>query len=352
MEIDSAIQSDVPNDTPAAAPNNEAGEAPKSPRELAMEAIANQHTQRMAQESGVSIDPDADPDADTSIVDPDAQINAQLSDDSPVAPATRPATVKVKIDGTEADVPLDEVVREFQKKGAADARLQEAARVKRELDQREAQLAAQQQQLLQMQQQLQQQLQQAPQHNTPPASDAPEEAGRDFLRALFEGDEEAALARLKDLTTGGRQAPAQPTLDIAQITQSVAQHVQQQLHVESALAQHRSDYPEIYADPDIEALVLAKVNGRRSESNADFFDTLNTVSQEFASKFGWNQQAQTTGRASGAGPTTSNSRAAKLEKKAQIDNVTSINSKTVNTDAAPENTSDVIAAMRRARAGG
>jgi hypothetical protein len=136
----------------------------------------------------------------------------------------------------------------------------------------------------------------------------------------------------------------------------VTQHVQQKLAVESVLTQNRRDYPEMYADPDMESLALAKIQRKQAEEGIDFFSALDTVSKELATKFGWGAAAPATpqadpGRRDDPAPTTS-SRAQKLEQKRTIDNVTSINTKTAPTEPQPEDASAIIAAMRAARAGG
>lgn len=375
---DSTIQQDVPSDhgdldtaPPQDSPSTAASPAPapaaapaKSERELAMEAIEARHNAQIARENGLDL-ADITPSLDDQLAlqsDPDAA-PAPAPAAAPAAPTPAPEpsarqTVRVKVDGVESEVPIDEVVRTYQKGASADRKLAEAARLQREAAELQAQLLTQHQQL---QAQLAHQMQPAaapaaaaPQSPEPPAD--VQEKGKAFLKALFEGDEETALHQLAELTKG-RAAPAitpAPAIpDVTQLAEQVAAHVQQKLQVDSALAQHRKDYPEIYADPDMEGFVLAKVNGVRRESGEDFFAALNTVSSDLAQKFGW--QAATSGRPAAtpsqapAAPTTPSTRAVKLERKASIDNVTSIGAKTGSTEAVPQNPSDVIAEMQAAR---
>lgn len=360
---DSTIQQDVPSDTvpetdtpppsDTTAAATPAPEPVKSERELALEAIEARHHAQVARDNGLQLD---------QIASVDDQLAAQLPQDDPdpsPAPAPQPAdpqpqatarqTVRVKVDGIESEVPLDEVVRNFQKGASADRKLAEAARMQREAAELQAQLLAQHQQL---QAQLQQQPAAAPAAatNSPAPAPAVEEEGKAFLKALFEGDEETALQKLAELTKGrNAPPPVVPAIpDVNQLAEQVTAHVQQKLQVDSALAQHRKDYPEIYADPDMEGFVLTKVNGVRRETGEDFFTALNKVSNEFAQKFGWSAASQ--GRPQpAAAPTTTNTRAVKLERKASIDNVSSVNTKTGSTEAVPETPSDVIAAMRAQR---
>jgi hypothetical protein len=358
----SAIQTDV-QDTPAAAtpatPATEAVEVQKSARELALEALESRHQQQMAESNGYALiedtppaDPQPAPAAKPAATGDEQQLAAQLADAPADTPASAaPATVKIKIDGAESEVPLDEVVRQYQKNASADKRLAEATRLLREAQE------AQAQRLLSEQQEAQLRAQQAT--TAPPntaATDTPppvDESGKEFLKALFEGDEENALTALQKVM-GGRQQPAPaaaPTLDIDQIANAVTQQVQQKFAVESALAQNQRDYPELYADPDMEALALTKIHRLREQTGSDFFTALDTVSKDMANKFGW-AASTAAGRPAEPAPTTSSARTAKLEQKRSIDNVASVNTKTTTTELQPENPSDVIAAMKAARAGG
>lgn len=353
----SAIQPDVQNDDAVAAAA--AAPAPEpipqiSARAAALEALEARHQAQMAEQNGwelpteTAADPAPDPDAN--------QLDAQLNDPAPEpapapAPAANaPALVKVKIDGEEAEVPVEDLVRQYQKNSTADKRLAEATRLLREAQEAEAARLLREQQ---MRQQQEAQLQQQQQDPTPNPADVDSVAARkEFLKALFEGDEDNALTKLDEMLAGRQQAPAPaPILDVDQIAQSVTQHVQQKLAVESVLTQNRRDYPEMYADPDMESLALAKIQRKQAEEGTDFFSALDTVSKELATKFGWSTAQQDPGRREEPAPTTS-SRAQKLEAKRSIDNVTSINTKTAPTEPQAEDASSIIAAMKAARAGG
>lgn len=340
---DSAIQPDVPE--AAATPT----EVPKTPRELALEQIEQRHQQQMAESNGYELPKDDDDPAPAPAPAPAAQpadqIAAQMND--PVV-TEAPDKVRIKVDGVEQEVALDEVVRQYQKNSSADRRLAEATRLLREAEATQARIALEAQEAqLRAQQQQQQPQQQAAHTEHDPAAAEPDATGKEFLKALFEGDEENALKALQQVVGGRQQAAPAPTLDIDQITQAVTAHVQQKLVVESALTQNQQAYPELYADPDMEALALTKIQRLREQTGTDFLSALDTVSREMAVKFGWNAEQ---GRQADPVPTTPN-RTAKLEAKRQIDNVSSVNTKTTSTEAQPENPSDVIAAMRAARAG-
>jgi hypothetical protein len=342
---DSAIQPDVQE---AAA--TVVTEVPKTPRELALEQLEQRHQQQMAESNGYELPMDDDDPAPAPQAQPEKvdQLAAQMAD--PVVTET-PDRVRIKVDGVETDVPLDEVVRQYQKHSSADRRLAEATRLLREAEATQARIAQEAQEAqLRAQQNQQQPQQQAAASEA--GTDAPETeaSGKEFLKALFEGDEENALAALQKVVGGRQQAQAPaPTLDIDQIAQAVTHQVQQKLVVESALTQNQQTYPELYSDPDMEALALTKIQRLREQTGTDFLSALDTVSRDMATKFGWSAHADQ-GRQADPAPTTSN-RTAKLDAKRQIDNVSSVNTKTTSSEVQPENPSDVIAAMKAARAG-
>lgn len=343
---DSAIQSDVQDaEATAATPTD----APKNPRELALEALEQRHQQQMAEQNGYQLPDDdpQDPPQAAAAPAPVDQLAAQMAEQT-VAQAAGDK-VRIKVDGIEQEVLLDDVVRQYQKNSSADRRLAEATRLLREAE--AARLLVEQQEA-QLRAQTQAPQQQQAAEATPDSAAAPETeaSGKEFLKALFEGDEENALAALQKVV-GGRQqvqAPA-PTLDIDQIAQAVTAQVQQKFAVESALTQNQAAYPELYADPDMEALALTKIQRLREQTGTDFLSALDSVSRDMAAKFGWTASSEQ-GRQPDPAPTASN-RTAKLDAKRQIDNVSSVNTKTTSTEAQPENVSDVIAAMKAARLG-
>jgi hypothetical protein len=352
----SAIQSDVQNDEVVAPAAPAADAAPqKSAREEALEALEARHQAEMAKANGWELPTENEPEPAAAPEPAPDQLQQQMNDPAPEPEpaASQPAKVKVKIDGEEAEVPVDDLVRQYQKNATADKRLAEATRLLREAQEAEAQRLLREQQHQQyLQQQLeQQQLQQQPAAQNP-AGDDSVAARKEFLKALFEGDEDNALTKLDEMLAGRQQAPAPaPILDVDQIAQTVTQHVQQKLVVESVLTQNRRDYPEMYADPDMEALALAKIQRMQSEEGTDFFAALDTVSKQMATKFGWGAAVPEPGRREDPAPAT-NPRAQKLEAKKTIDNVASINTKTAPNEPAPEDASSIIAAMKAARAGG
>lgn len=322
-----AIQTDVP-----AAENTEVKEPFVSPREAAMEALSVGRNAHFEQEAGVKLEAEALPKEEDSANDD--QLAVQLAVDTPVDAPTLlndgldKFRVKVKIDGQESEVSIADMQREYQKNGAADRRMAEAVRLQRE------------------NQELQDKLQQQLQAPAIPSAEVDPDTGKKFTSALFAGDEETANQAFADAVSRAVQAEMEKTgrSNATQVDPAaIAQQVKQQMVVESALEQSRKDYPQLYADPDIEALGATKINRKMSDEGMSFTEALDSVSTEFATKFGW----QPEGRPKESATTTA--RDAKLERKAGIDNVHAINTKTTTTEATPQSTTDVIAEMRKAR---
>jgi len=148
-----------------------------SARELAMQAIADQRQDSFDAESRGASAP-----ANT-----DAQLAAQLA-----APAATPAIddqmVKVKIDGVESEVSVAQMRAQYQKNGAAERRLEEATRLLNEA--RAAQTAPD----------TPVGVAPATQASDSPATPEGDEEGKAFLAALFDGDEEKALAGIGNPT--------------------------------------------------------------------------------------------------------------------------------------------------------
>lgn len=227
----------------------------KSPRELAMERMEAQHFARIQAENGeipTPVTPTQDED------DPaDDQIAHQLTSDDVIAdPAGK--RIRVKVDGVEQDVALDEVIRSYQKGSAADRRLEEATRLLKEA--REAATP-----------------QPTKTDPTPEPAATPPAAGPDALvdplkqalGHLYSGDEETAAKALADVIARSAAPAATPhaPLDTAQI---VAQ-VQDQMAFQGALDKVNTDYPDLVGNSDLEQLTFIKAQGHLAggKSRAD-----------------------------------------------------------------------------------
>lgn len=339
----SAIQQDVPTN-----PESDDTTVKREPtaREQAMDLIAAGRNAEFEKETGIKIeaftpDPDVDPadaEAETARLAAEKsgeqtatpaidQLAQQLETSATVAADDLPSRkVKVKIDGVESEVSIEEMQREYQKGRTADKRLAEAAEQRRLLQ--EEQLAAQ------------------TRSATPTAVEVDPAVAKKFTSALFGGDEDMATAAFAEaLSTAvqaemaktGRSNATQPD------AQTIAQQVKQQLDFESALKQSKQDYPQLYADPDLEALGASKIQRRMNDEGMSFADALQSVGTEFSTKFGW----KTAGRPDAT--TSTMTRDAKLERKAAIDNVSGINVKSTTTEEPPKTSSDIIAEIARAR---
>jgi prophage antirepressor-like protein len=288
------------------------------PRMAAMDAISKQ----------INGDPEADAPEPAVTTETDTQLAAQLSDEPKfLNDGLDQYRVKVKIDGQESDVSVADMQREYQKAGAADRRMADATRLQREN--------------MELQERLQQQLQ-----NIPAVPDVEDiDTANQYTTALFAGDEAEANKAFATAVKKAVQAAIGETgrSNTTQVDPvQIAQQVKQQMVADTALEQSRADYPQLYADPDIEALGATKIQRKIAEGKS-FAEALTETGSEFAKSFNWT----TAGRQNENATTTA--RDIKLDRKANIDNVRAINSKTTTTEAPPQSTTDVIAEMRKAR---
>jgi hypothetical protein len=268
----------------------------------------------------------------------DQQLAAQLESDSKTAPESEPGPkaltdgldkmlVTVKIDGVERQVTVEEMQRTYQKAGAADKRLEEATRLLREAQARE---------------------QQAPPVGVAPtgapadSANVPEgggDEGKEFLAALFEGDESKAAAAFKK-AIGGR--PQQPTPTEAQMVAQLTPAIKQQLLQESALEKFEKDYGDIVSDPYLDQ-VAAEFIRAEMDGGKSFIEALEiggTKTRDWIAS-----KAPKTDPV----PKPTMNRDAKLERKASIDQIPALNKAASTTVEQPQSASDVIAAMRKAR---
>lgn len=365
MTTESAIQQDVQATTdkrPA-----------KTDRMSALEEITARRNAEFEQETGVKIeatpvtplDPDGDPDAaaaeaerarleaigNGTAVDDDAQRALQQQQETDAAARAEEAARRqdtagidpktkrrLKVNGIEVEMTIEEMERQVQKGLSADQRLEEASRQRRELDERERVLA-------QQQATIQQASQQQAEVQVDPA------LATKFTTALQTGDvaqatqafNEAVSSAVKSAVaeTKGRDT-ATPPVD----ANAIAAQVRQQIAIDSVLAQSRADYPQLYADPDVEAVAASKISRLQAEGKP-FAEALETVQGDLASKFGWKKAAQS-GR-QGAAPDT-NRREEKLARKAQMDPEPSgLSVKSGTTQELTPTVHDTIREMAKAR---
>ena len=287
-------------------PTDETGDA-KTPepsaRELAIEAIA------VHRES-----------TDVPEVD---QLQAQL-DDSPrlLSDGLDKMLVKVKIDGVEREVTVDEMQRQFQKNGAAERRLEEATRLLNEARQAKPPATLD-----------------APSAgvDSTPTPEGGDEEGKAFLAALFDGDEEKALAALKKFGIGWQQ----PTQTESELVAQLTPQVKQQLVVENALERFAVDYADIVGDPHLASLADTYLEADVA-AGMPFTEALVVAGQK-------TRDWLVSKGVNPIEPTPTMDRNTKLERKARIDKIPALNTKTTTVEEPVQSATDVIREMRKAR---
>jgi hypothetical protein len=153
--------------------------------------------------------------------------------------------MRLKVNGQDVERPVSQVLTTAQKHESADQRLQLAARKAQELEQRERQFQQERQQFLAQQAQ--------------PSTDAGKPVSDDtydaLLDAIYDGNKETALEKLKELDAG-RQVP---TLDPRQIAyQAKIEAIQeieqrntereQQNSISTGIAWIENEYPQVMQD--------------------------------------------------------------------------------------------------------
>lgn len=182
---DDAIQTDVSN-------VEEPQETPLSPRELMMQQIQ----QEIAERNGEPL-----PSPLPVVEEPENPAEPEVPLEPTPAAAATPEKVRVKVDGVEQDVTLDELKKGYQKDSVASKRLEEAAARQRELERRERELLERERQI---------------QTQTATPSPVDEDDDDDLgaaLDALVEGDNDTAKKLLAKALKKGR-GPATPTVNV------------------------------------------------------------------------------------------------------------------------------------------
>ena len=277
-------------------------------RELAMEAIADQRQGTF--------------DAESKGEQADEQLRSQLEQ---VATLPAPALVKVKIDGVESEVTLDELTRQYQKNGAAERRLEEATRLLNEARAAVPPVGF---------------AKPATSSESPPVEPQPQggtDEAKAFLAALFDGDEVKALDALQKIGLGRPQ----PTQDTAQLAAQLTPAIKQQLVVDSALESFSKDYADIVKDPYLADLADRFLDAEVA-SGKPFTEALETAGQKTRDWLKSKGVTQT-------GPEPTINRNTKLERKAGIDVIPALNTKATTIEEPEQSAQDVIREMRKSR---
>jgi hypothetical protein len=165
-----------------------------------------------------------------------------------VQPVPAEQTVRVKVDGVEMELPISEVVKNYQKDTTADKRLKEAALRLKEVEEREKAL-------------VQVPAERANEGQTP--SGQPDESAREkaqrVISAMLEGDTEGAVEDLAEIfSVKPAPAPAAAVIDQDQVSQLVQEGLRQQefdREFKQAQATFAKDHADLNENPTLAGMV-------------------------------------------------------------------------------------------------
>lgn len=202
------------------------------------------------------------------------QLAAQLADDDGfISPDMLSRKVRLKVDGEEISVPLEQLVRTAQKESAADRRLREATELLRQ-----AQARAQQEP----------QTGETTGNVQPSAAPglSPDETVKaklkDALGAIFSGDEDAAADAFAQVLASRQPQPAAPQVD----PDALAEVVTQRLDERSALDRFLGTYQRIASNPWLQQAADAELNRLRAEGKP-FQEALDEAGRAVYQQFGY-----------------------------------------------------------------
>jgi len=157
-----------------------------------------------------------------------------------------PQTVKLKVNGQEREMSLDQVIAIAQKQEAADARLQEAAQRMQEIERREQEFEAKASSQPSAQD-----------VGATPSSDELKKMARDYHEALLDGDDDLADELFIQIQNSGRQQPTQ-NIDPDQLADQVIQKSEQrkaeatrQAEIKDAQTYFVEEFADIAGDSDL-----------------------------------------------------------------------------------------------------
>lgn len=299
-------------------------EAAGSERDRRIEEIAARESQRREGSAAPEIET-TPPAADVTATIDGQQVEeeTQRADPQVLAGDFAQYKVKAKVDGEELEVSLDEVLRHYQKNGAADKRLAEATRLLREAQEVAKKVEPDV----------------VPEAAKP--ADVDDTAINDFVESLWDSDKDRAKESLRKFMAGRQQQA--PTLDPMKIAEQIAPTIQKQLAVENALEQFREANPDIIDDP-----YLSSITERFwAEEVSAGKDQVKALKDAGVKTRDW---LKSKGIGSGVTVPPTVARDEKLKRKAGIDVLPTTSARAVGSSAeAPQTTQDVIAGMRKAR---
>lgn len=243
--------------------------SPAARRLEALDAIGAGRAAELAREMGVESVTDDDetpPPVESLSTD---QVAAQLTDDGLVPAEMLGRKVRLKVDGREQDVTLEQLVRDAQKSQAADQRLAEATAILRA-----AQETRQQETVNTI----------PPSTPQTPPPEARKAKLKDALAALLSGDEDAAADAFEAVL-----GQPQPTAVAAPDTEAIAEAVSQRLDERSALVKFFGDYPRVASNPYLQAAADDALAGFRAEGKS-FQEALNLAGAAVYQQFGYERE--------------------------------------------------------------
>ncbi len=314
--------------------NLQDGKREPTARELAMEAIAGGNDERIAEEivanGGTDPRKPAGTTADPDKTGQDDQLEQQIETPKVLDSGLDKTLVKIKIDGVEEEVSVEELKRNYQKGGAADRRLAEATALLKEAKATVVPPVRVETTTTT--------------GDSPSANEAkPSQVGKDFVSALFEGDEEKALAALERIGLG---RPEGSTQSVDELAAQLTPAIKQQLIDESALEKFAENFADIVSDPYLADMADRFLEEEKAtgKTTAESLETAGLKTRDWLKSKG---VVAPTVPDPAAKPTTA--RDQKLERKAGIDQIPTVHTKATVQEEPIETASDVIAQMRKAR---
>ena len=235
-------------------------DSPASRRLAALDAIEDRRLAELAEESGVPRD---EPKSEPNVEQKSDQVAEQLADDGFVDADTLHRKVKMVIDGEEVVMPLEQIVRDAQKKGAADKRLAEATELLRQARAGETVGKVE------------------PSAAPGPSHDETVKAKlKDALAAIFSGDEDAATNAFAQVLT------ARPTQATQVDPDALAEVVTQKLDERSALRGFFEAYPKVASNRYLQAAADDAL-AHYTREGKDFASALELAGQAVYQQFGY-----------------------------------------------------------------
>lgn len=323
MKPENAIQQDANNAGQDQQHDDQQDQQPRflSARDQAMAAI-EQQIERQYVEMG-ALDPQT----------VDTAHEGGQSTDTPAAASAVPVTdrqqvVRVKVDGEERELPLEEVVKGYQIDAAARKRLEEATLKQKELERKERELAEREARL-----------QGGSDDDQSLSGTTPDESAKEKARALverlIEGDIDEAAEMLAGVIGGGSSAAVDESKITSMISQAEAQRDFER-EMKAAKQLFDAEFAEINKDPNLAKVAndifAAEIQAGRLPTEAA--RAAGSGTRE------WLQQL--TGRADGAA-------ANRTARKQTIDTLPRAGVRSAGNRSDDESVADVIADMRRLR---